>query len=68
MSSRHTTTASPSPRLLSAKRASEQLGIPYRSLLDVAHRGELPIVRVSTALYFERADIDRWVEQRKERT
>jgi hypothetical protein len=65
MSARHT--ASPvTPRLLSAKRAASELGLPYRSLLNVAHRGELPIVRVSSALYFERADIDRWVAARKQ--
>jgi excisionase family DNA binding protein len=54
------------PRLLSAKRASAELGVPYRTLLDVAHRGELPIVRVSSSLYFERRDLDRWVEARKD--
>ena len=53
------------PRLLSAKRASAELGVPYRTLLDVAHRGELPIVRVSTAVYFERRDLDQRVASRK---
>jgi len=61
----HPTTSTP-PRLLSAKRASAELGVPYRTLLDVAHRGEIPIVRVSTAVYFERRDLDSWIANRKE--
>lgn len=55
------------PRLISAKDASRNTGIPYGSLRDLAHRGEIPVIRVGRAWYFERADIDQWIESRKER-
>jgi excisionase family DNA binding protein len=52
-------------RLIKAKRAAEDIGIPYTTLRDVAIRGEIPIVRVGRALYVERRDVDLWIEQRK---
>ena len=55
------------PRLLPAKRAAQEVGIPYTSLRDAVHRGELGVVKVASAWYFERRDIDRWIEARKER-
>jgi excisionase family DNA binding protein len=67
MSTRQSPKPSVAPRLVTAKRASAELGVPYRTLLDVAHRGELPIVRVCSAVYFERRDLDRWVEAQKVR-
>jgi hypothetical protein len=63
--SKRETTRQTSPRLIAAKRAAEGLGLPYTTLLDVARRGELPIVRVARAIYFESRDIDHWVETRK---
>ncbi len=54
-------------RLVAAKEASRVTGIPYGSLRDLAHRGELPVIRVGRAWYFERTDLDRWIETRKER-
>jgi excisionase family DNA binding protein len=54
-------------RLEAAKAAAHRTGIPYSSLRDLAHRGEIPIVRVGRAWYFERADVDRWIETQKER-
>jgi excisionase family DNA binding protein len=67
MGSRNTTPHTSAPRLVAAKAASRQSGIPYGSLRDLAHRGELPVIRVGRAWYFDRGDIDRWIETRKER-
>ena len=36
-------------------------------VIDCVHRGELPVVRISSHWYFERQDVDRWIEARKER-
>ena len=52
-------------RLVAAKVASRESGIPYGSLRDLAHRGELPVVRVGRAWFFDRDDIDRWIETNK---
>lgn len=54
-----------SARLVNAKRASTELGIPYGTLRDVVHRGELPVIRVGRAWYLERRDIDQWIERQK---
>ncbi len=61
------TSAQTVSRLIAAKAASQLTGIPYGSLRDLAHRGEIPVVRVGRAWYFERADLDQWIEKRKER-
>lgn len=58
------------PRLIPAKRAAQELGIPYTSIRDSVFRGELPVVRVGrsdrhSAWYFERRDLDTWVATRK---
>jgi excisionase family DNA binding protein len=66
MKSRDTTTARP-PRLIGAKPASREYGIKYGSLRDLAHRGELPVIRVGRAWYFDRVDVERWIERSKER-
>jgi excisionase family DNA binding protein len=63
--------STPAPRLIPAKTAAKQLGIPYSSLRDSVHRGELAVVRRGrnerhSAWYFERRDIDRWLETRKQ--
>lgn len=55
----------PRPRLIAAKAAATVSGIPYGSLRDLAHRGELAVVRVGRAWYFDRADIDRWIDTNK---
>ncbi len=61
------TTSPLAPRLESAKVTSRRIGIPYGSLRDLAFRGEIPVVKVGRAWYFDRVDIDRWIESRKER-
>lgn len=52
-------------RLISAKEAASQIGIPYSSLRDAAHRGLIPVVRLNRAWYFERADLDKFIESHK---
>jgi excisionase family DNA binding protein len=54
-------------RLIGAKRASAEFGIKYTSLRDIVHRGELPFIRIGRAMYFERRDLEQWIESRKER-
>jgi len=56
-------------RLLSAQDAAAYLGVPYTSLRDWALRGHIPIVRVPDCrrLWFDRRDLDRAVDQWKER-
>jgi excisionase family DNA binding protein len=54
-----------SGRLVGAKRAAYETGIAYRTLLDLLHRGELPVIRIGRAIYVDRRDIDRWIESQK---
>ena len=54
-----------SSRLITAKHAAAELGIPYTSLRDAAFRGEIPVVKVGRAWYFERKDLDRYVDTAK---
>jgi hypothetical protein len=54
-------------RLVSAKKASEETGIPYTSLRDAAHRGLIPVTRVNRAWYFARADLDAFIRSRTDR-
>lgn len=56
-------------RLLSAQDAAEYLGVPYTTLRDWALRGHVPVVRApqSRRMWFDRRDLDRIVEQWKER-
>jgi excisionase family DNA binding protein len=54
------------PQLEPAKKTSRRTGIPYGSLRDLAYRGEIPVVRVGRAWYFDRSDVDRWIALNKE--
>jgi len=55
------------PRLVGAKPCSQEYGLKYTSLRDLAHRGEIPVIRVGRAWYFDRRDVEHWIETRKER-
>jgi excisionase family DNA binding protein len=57
----------PGARLVSAKVASIETGIAYTTLRDLAFRGEIQVVRVGRAWYFERRDLDQWIASHKER-
>jgi excisionase family DNA binding protein len=62
---RAATTSNEAPRLIAAKSAAQALGLPYTSLRDLAFRGELQVVKVGRAWYFERRDLEQWVSCRK---
>ena len=53
-------------RLVPATKAANELGIPYTSLRDLALRGEVAVVRLGRAWYFDRRDLERLVESHKE--
>jgi len=55
------------PRLLSAKRAAEYMGLPYTSLRDAAFRGELLVVKVASRWYFDTRDLENFIQSHKER-
>lgn len=55
------------PQLIAAKSCSREYGFKYTSLRDIAHRGEIPVVRVGRAWYFDRRDVEQWIERNKER-
>jgi excisionase family DNA binding protein len=62
-------TAPATSRLVKPKQASRETGIPYSTLRDAVHRGELPVIKIGVegrAWFLERADVDRWLESRKE--
>jgi len=68
MATQYTPTAP--PRLVPAKRAARELGIPYSTIRDSVHRGELAVIRLGrnerhAAWYFERRDLDSWIANRK---
>lgn len=60
------TNAAITPRLLNIHQAAKYLGCPVWTLRDLEWRGELRGVRnLGRRLLFDRADLDRLVEQRK---
>ena len=60
-------TTFPGSRLVAAKVASIETGIAYTTLRDLAFRGEIPVVRVGRAWYFDRRDLEIWITSHKER-
>jgi hypothetical protein len=54
------------PRLVPVKRSAAENGIPYTSLRDIVHRGEIPVIKIGRAQYVESSDVDRWIASRKE--
>jgi excisionase family DNA binding protein len=57
----------PTSRLVPAKTASREIGIAYTTLRDLAFRGEIPVVKVGRAWYFDRRDLESWIASHKER-
>lgn len=57
----HTTIA----RLRPARAASRERGIPYTTLRDCVFRGELSVVKLGRAWYFDERDLDRFIEKNK---
>ena len=66
---RRTRRATPIQRLLTVTQASDEYGIPQRSLHDLISRGVLAYVRFPDArrLWLDRADIENLVLSSKER-
>lgn len=61
----------PLPRLMSAKKAAEELGIPYTSLRDAHFRGLIPVIKIGSTgrharWYFDRKDLEALVVKLKE--
>jgi excisionase family DNA binding protein len=57
----------PNTKLVPARIASDETGIPYTTLRDLAFRGELQVLKIGRAWYFERRDLDHWIASHKER-
>jgi excisionase family DNA binding protein len=53
-------------RLVPAKEAARIVGLPYSSLRLATQQGRIPVVRVSRAWYFERGDLEKFIEAHKE--
>ena len=66
MATKLATASSPAPRLVPAKRAAEQLGVPYTTLRDLVFAGQIPVVKFGRRWFFERTDLDRLVETHTE--
>jgi len=50
-------------RLVSARQASEESGVPYTTLRSLAFAGELPVVKIGIAWYFRREDIEAFISR-----
>jgi excisionase family DNA binding protein len=61
-----TTTTPELAQLTGAKTAAKETGIPYTTLRDLAFRGEIPVVRLGRAWYFDRRDLARFIAGAKE--
>jgi excisionase family DNA binding protein len=61
------TTTPRAARLIKVAAAAAEYGHKYTTLRDIAHRGELPVIRVGRAWYFERRDVEAWIEANKQR-
>jgi predicted DNA-binding transcriptional regulator AlpA len=56
------------PRLIRAPEVVRQYGIALGTLRDVVFRGELAVIRIGRAWFFERVDVDKFIEERKQKT
>jgi excisionase family DNA binding protein len=48
-------------QLVRAAQAATETGLPYTTLRRLAFQGELPVVKVGTAWYFKRLDIEAYI-------
>jgi len=56
------------PRLFNIRQAAAYLGVAVWTLRDLEWRGELPAIRnLGKRILFDKSDLDRLVEQKKER-
>lgn len=54
-------------RLLTAKEAAQYLGYAEGTVRNKAAAGELPTVKLGTALRFRRSDLDGWIAEQDAR-
>jgi hypothetical protein len=54
-------------RVIALKRAAEESGVPYTSLRDCHHRGELAIVRIGRCWYVTVTEFEKFLERQTER-
>lgn len=52
--------------LLTVEEVADILRVRPRWVYEAAARGELPRIKVGGYVRFHRADIERWIEQRKD--
>jgi excisionase family DNA binding protein len=57
---------SPGGRLLSAKAAARELGLPYSTFRTIVFNGEIPVIKIGRAWYHRRVDVERWLASRAE--
>jgi excisionase family DNA binding protein len=60
-----TGSAAIAPRLLSVEQAAAYIGRTKDSVQSMAANGKLPIVRADRRIFFDRRDLDRWIEDNK---
>ena len=53
-------------RLLDAKEIAEMLGVPESWVRESARSGAMPCVRLGRYVRFDLADVERWVDDRKQ--
>lgn len=54
-------------RLVTGMNSETYSGVPYTTTRDAALKGQLPVVKIGRRFYFDKADLDRWIDNRKER-
>ena len=57
--------ATDAPLLLRADEAARLLGLGRSKVFEMLASGELPAVRIGRAVRIARADLERWVEERR---
>jgi excisionase family DNA binding protein len=57
----------PHPRLVPAKQAAAELGIPYTTLRDLHFAGEIAVVKFGRAWYFDREALEALIARHTER-
>lgn len=50
---------------MTAKEAAEYLAIAEQTVRDLAHKGQLPKVKLGRSLRFRLSDLNEWVEDRR---
>lgn len=51
--------------LMTAKEAAEYLALAEQTVRDLAHKGQLPKVKLGRSLRFRLSDLNEWVEDRR---